>query len=195
LIVNGNQSAANGALTVNANAALGGSGIIGGRVNVSTGATIRPGNSAGNLSLNNGLTLAGTYQWELGALSTAGPGSYYDIITLTAGAADITGASLGLNLGSFTPSADSFWQTNQTWAGILNNTGSGTLTGAFTISTDQTSWVSLGSFSTTTPSGSNDVNLVWNAVPEPSSALVSIFLSGGLLCRRRRAESHLAEYP
>jgi fibronectin-binding autotransporter adhesin len=186
LLINGDQSTAHGTVTVEDGATLGGGGIIGGHVNVSTAGTISPGNSAGNLTLNNGLTLAGLYLWELGALSTANPGSNFDTITITTGNADITGAALGLNLGGFAPSAVPFWQTDQTWTAILNNTGTGTLDGAFTITTDQTAWASLGAFTTTTTSGSNDVNLVWTAVPEPgSSILVGGFGMLALLRRRR----------
>jgi hypothetical protein len=50
--------------------------------------------------------------------------------------------------------------------------------------TEDVSWSSLGSFTTTYTD--NDVNLVWSAVPEPNAAI----LVGGFgmiaLCRRRR---------
>ncbi|MEX1049153.1 MAG: autotransporter-associated beta strand repeat-containing protein [Akkermansiaceae bacterium] len=169
--------------TVKDTATLSGSGFVG-AVNVESGGIIAPGSSAGNLTVSNGLTIAGIYQWELATLSTASPGTNFDLITLTTGNADITGASLGLNLGSFAPTAIPFWQIDQTWAGILNNTGAGSLTGTF-AAINNTLWSSLGSFSTSYTG--NDVNLVWTAVPEPSS-----FLTGGLLVtagllRRRRA--------
>ena len=67
LLVNGNQSAATGAVTVSSNATLGGTGIIGGAVTVSVSGTIAPGTSIGRLTLNSNLTLnaLGTARFEL----------------------------------------------------------------------------------------------------------------------------------
>ncbi len=184
LFINGNNSTALGVVTVSSNSTLGGIGTVGGTVTVDSGGFIAPGVTAGNLTLNNGLDLNGTYTWDLAALSTANPGTDYDILTVTSGTIDITGATLGLNLGANSPTAIPFWQMNQTWAGILNNTGVGSLTGSF-AAINNTAWASLGNF-TTTYTG-NDVNLVWSAVPEPG------FFSriGGVgilaLLRRRRA--------
>ena len=182
LVINGNVSTST--TIVKANASLGGGGTTG-AVIVEAGGLITPGNSAGELTLSDGLTMEGMYQWEMAALSTAGPGTNFDRISITSGDADITGASLGLNLGSFAPSNITFWQNNQVWSGILNNIGSGSLTGTF-AAIDNTSWSALGAFSTTYTG--NDVNLVWTAVPEPRAALV-----GGLgllsLLRRRRYDA------
>jgi hypothetical protein len=144
---------------------------------------ISPGNSAGNLTLNNGLTLAGTYAWDLASLSTANPGSDFDIITIHAGDVDLTGASLGLNLGANAPSAVPFWSVDQTWMGILSHTGPGSLTGSF-AAIDNTPWSTLGAFSTSQTG--NDLNLVWTAIPEPGSlSLVSGLATLALLRRRR----------
>lgn len=181
LLINGNQSSATGDVSVAVGATLGGTGTIGGAMTVS--GTISPGNSAGNLTLNNGLTLDGDYLWELASLSTTSPGTNFDTITVTAGNVNITGASMSLNLGAFAPSAVPFWETDQTWAGILNNTGAGTLTGTF-AAIDNTSWSSLGSF-TTTYTG-NDVNLQWTAIPEPSSAILILGSCLALVLARRR---------
>jgi autotransporter-associated beta strand protein len=93
--------------TVKNTATLGGGGFVG-AVNVESGGIIAPGSSAGNLTVSNGLTIAGIYQWELAVLSTASPGTNFDRITLTTGNADITGAALDLELGSFTPTAIPF---------------------------------------------------------------------------------------
>jgi len=180
MVVNGSLAA--GATVVASGATLGGSGTLG-ALNVSTGGTLAPGNSPGNLTVTNGLTVAGIYSWDLAALSTANPGTNFDTVTITVGNVDITGAALSLNLGAFAPTNIPFWQVNQTWAGILNNTGTGTLTGSF-AAIGNIAWASLGGFTTTTTG--NDVNLVWTAIPEPGSALL-----GGLgmlaLLRRRRA--------
>jgi autotransporter-associated beta strand protein len=168
---------------------LAGSGSIAGGVNVSTLSTISPGAGVGNLTIYNGLVLGGTYQWQLGALSTANPGMDYDTLSVITGNADLTSASLGLNLGDYTPSSAPFWQTNRTWEGIIS-LGTGALTGGsgFSINTDQWSWASLGLFSTTTPEGSDQVNLVWTAIPEPNGTL--LVGGGALLCllRRRRTK-------
>ena len=224
-----------GTVAVSSEATLSGSGTIGGEVNVSTGGFLSPGNSPGNLTLNNGLTLSGSYSWDLSALSTANAGTEdsppatvsisvtpvndapvalaqststaedtvkaitlgapdvptlheagltgFDIITISGGSVDLTGATLGLNLGAFTPSADAFWQTSQTWNGILNNTGIGTRTGMF-AAIDNSSWSSLGTFNTTYTD--NDVNLVWTVVPEPGTALLAGSFGMIALLRRRR---------
>ncbi len=192
LLVNGDNSLATGAVNVSSTAALGGDGTLGGALTLAAGATLAPGAtsaSAGNLTAAAGVSLAGIYEWDLAAAATTGPGTNFDTLTITGGDADITGASLLLNLGGNSPTAVPFWQTDQTWSGIFNNTGLGSLTGAFTITNDQSSWSSLGSFTTTLSGGGNDVNLVWSAVPEPSN----LALVGGLgllgILRRRRDKS------
>jgi autotransporter-associated beta strand protein len=183
LVVNGNISTS----IVNVTAgAIGGTGTIGGALTVAAGTTLAPGNSAGNLTLGNGLTLAGSYAWELAALSTDGttPGANFDTVTVTAGSVDISGATLQLSLGAFAPSVNSFWQTDQTWTGIINNTGVGNLNGAF-AAIDNSAWSSLGAFSTTNTG--NDVNLVWTAIPEPASSTSAAFAGVLMLLYRRRA--------
>jgi autotransporter-associated beta strand protein len=185
LQVNNTTGSGTGSGSVSVSATLGGAGIIAGAVNVSTSGTISPGagGGVGNLTLQNGLTLGGIYQWQLGALSTANAGFDYDTLTLTVGDVNLTGSSLGLNLGDFQPSLNEFWQSDRTWSGILNHTGSGTLTGNF-AAIDNSSWSSLGTFSTTYTG--NDVNLVWTAVPEPDPALLVAGLGMVTLLRRRR---------
>ncbi len=182
LVVNGNISTS--VVTVSTGATIAGTGSLGGAVTVNSGAFVSPGNSTGNLTLGNGLNLDGSYVWELGALSTDGstPGANFDTITVNAGSVDITGALLQLSLGAFAPSSDEFWQTDQIWEGIVNNTGAGDLTGSF-ADIDNSAWSSLGSFSTA--NSDNDVNLVWTAIPEPSSSL-SIGVAGILMMLYRR---------
>jgi len=159
-----------GTVAINAGGTLGGSGVISGATTIASGATLSPGNSPGNLTFGDDLILAGTYKWELAGLSTADPGTNFDTITVTEGNVDITGASINLALEGFAPTNVSFWQTDQTWL-ILNNTGAGTLAGAF-ASIDNSAWAPLGAF--TTSSTGNDANLVWTAVPEPSTGMLLV---------------------
>ncbi|MFA6175246.1 MAG: autotransporter-associated beta strand repeat-containing protein [Phycisphaerae bacterium] len=192
LLINGSTSASS-VLTVNSGGTLGGGGTIGGATTVASGAILSPGNSPGNLTFSNGLTLAGGYKWELAALSTSNPGTDFDIITVTVGNVDITGASMNLTLGGFSPTNVAFWQATQTWTGILNNTGAGSLTGSF-AAIDNSSWASLGAF--TTNYVGNDVNLVWTAVPEPATwALLAFSLTTIMVFRRRPTSynSHIKE--
>ena len=184
LLINGNQSSASGNVTVISGAILGGNGTIGGAATINAGATLSPGNSPGNLTFSNGLTLAGAYKWELAALSTSGPGTNFDLITVTAGDVNITGASMNLTLGVNAPSSNVFWTSNQTWTGIVNNTGGGSLIGSF-AAIDNSSWSAYGAFSTANVG--NDVNLVWTAVPEPATWVLAFSgLSFVLVVRRLR---------
>jgi autotransporter-associated beta strand protein len=59
LRVNGNQSAATGAVTAAGGATLGGTGTIGGPVTFSAGATVDPGASVGTLTVANDVTING----------------------------------------------------------------------------------------------------------------------------------------
>ncbi|MEI6818357.1 MAG: autotransporter-associated beta strand repeat-containing protein [Verrucomicrobiota bacterium] len=184
LVVNGSISTS--VLTVvNEGGALGGSGSTG-SLTVNAGAVITPGNSPGNLQVDGDFTLHGEYMWELAALSTANPGTNYDTVTINLGNADITGASLNLSLGAYAPSDIAFWQTDQVWEGIINNVGTGTLTGFF-ASINNRSWSSLGYFSTVNIG--NDVNLVWTVIPETHTALLGSLGMLVLLGRRSRDKS------
>jgi autotransporter-associated beta strand protein len=180
LVINGNISTST-LTTVQSGASLGGTGTVG-ALTIDAGGTLAPGNSAGNMNIAGNLTLAGTFAWELAALSTANPGSDFDTLTVITGSVDLTGAIIALNLGLNTPSAIPFWQTDQTWSGILNNSGAGTLIGAFSP-INNSAWATLGAFSTTYTG--NDANLVWTAVPEPRAALLGSLGLLALLCRRR----------
>ncbi len=164
---------------------LGGSGTIHGATLIQSGGILAPGNSPGTLTFGNGLTLAGTYLWELGGLSTEGVGTNFDQIRVTGGAVDLTGASLSLSLGDFAPSADAFWTSNRSWA-ILDATGASSVAGTFAITNDQSVWSEWGSFSTVTTS--TGVDLQWSAIPEPSAfaGLAGLGALGFAALRRRR---------
>jgi len=75
LLINGDQSAATGLTTVAATATLGGTGIIGGSVDMSAGGTLAPGRGgAGTLTILGGLTLSpgSTLAYEFGAANSVG---------------------------------------------------------------------------------------------------------------------------
>lgn len=93
LIVNG--SLAGGAVTIDPGATLGGNGAIGGTVNITAGATVAPGTSAGDLTVGSTI-LTGTYQCEI-------DGTNADTLVVN-GDLDLTGGTLNIaTLGGGTP--------------------------------------------------------------------------------------------
>jgi autotransporter-associated beta strand protein len=70
LRINGNQIAANGAVTVNNGGTLGGTGVVGGNITANAGSTIAPGVSIGTLTTAGPVNLAGTLAVELDAATS-----------------------------------------------------------------------------------------------------------------------------
>jgi autotransporter-associated beta strand protein len=70
LRINGNQIAANGAVTVNNGGTLGGTGVVGGNITANAGSSIAPGVSIGTLTTAGPVNLAGTLAVELDAASS-----------------------------------------------------------------------------------------------------------------------------
>ena len=83
LRINGDQSAATGLVHISSGATLGGSGIIGGTVNVVNGGTLAPGNSPGTLTINGDLLLASgsILDFELGEADVVG-GPLNDLVNV-----------------------------------------------------------------------------------------------------------------
>ena len=83
LLVNGDQSAATGLTTVVSGATLGGIGTIGGSVAMQDGAILAPGESAGTLTINGNLSLAGgtILNYEFGQADVAG-GPLNDLVNV-----------------------------------------------------------------------------------------------------------------
>jgi len=168
-----------------------GTGSIGGTLKL-TG-TVSPGNSPGILNNTGTLTFdAGSiYNWELASLTTNVAGTNYDLIANTGSITLNSGALINLVFGTnMAPNqGDSFWNSNQSWT-VISNAGSGTITGtALGINGGNTSWSSVGSFSTSIVS--NELVLNWNAasaVPEPSTyaAIAGVLALGGVMWHRRR---------
>ncbi len=83
LLVNGDQSAATGAITVLSGATLGGTGTIGGNVAMLDGAILAPGESAGTLTINGNLSLVGgtILSYEFGQADFVG-GALNDLVNV-----------------------------------------------------------------------------------------------------------------
>jgi autotransporter-associated beta strand protein len=188
LNINGQKTGA-GAVTVNNTGVLGGTGSVAGVSTVASGGKISPGLSPGNLTLTGGLNMvAGSYEWELAALTETGPGVNYDELTLDGGASVLGGTSqveLAF-LNAVNPNvADPFWTTAHQWQ--IVDLMSGTLTGNFGSVANAN--FATGTFSLSGGNG-GDIFLNFSPAPEPSSiALVGGSLVGLLIWRRRRSRS------
>jgi len=162
LLVNGNQSAATGAVTVNNGATLGGSGIIGGSVTVNGGGTLAPGNSTGILTTG-ALSLTSNSNFVL-ELNNNVPGTGYDQV--------IVNGSVTLGLGNIVVVAGGGLTLGEKFYVVLND-GSDAVNGTF----NQGSTVTSGGYTFTinySDNGDggqvgNDVSLTVAAVPEPET--------------------------
>jgi len=83
LLINGDQSAATGLTSIASGATLGGSGIVGGNVNVANGGILAPGNSPGTMTINGNLSLASgsVLNFEFGQADVAG-GPLNDLVNV-----------------------------------------------------------------------------------------------------------------
>lgn len=198
LLVNGTMTAGGGAITVATAAAIGGTGVINRDVSVGLLASISPGQQTGpgDLTVNGNLTLQtnSVYYWKLTSDTTAGPGTNWDRISMTSG--DLTIQAGALLIPAFTgtttgPTNNAFWTTDHTWDNIINLTGTATnSSGAAVFTIDNSTWASLGAFSTLPATTGSGVRLVWTAVPipEPLHVMALCAASAGAFgwYRRRR---------
>jgi hypothetical protein len=201
LVVDGSLAAASPLVVANGGT-LGGSGSIGGTLTVQGGGTLSPGSSPGTLSsLGQTWMDGGNLNWQIhDANGAAGVG--YDTLAIT-GTLDLTGLTgapdFQINLWSlasvvpdadgnainFNPNLDYTWTLATASGGILgfdagnfavntaaNNGTAGfanPLNGSFAVEVDGTA-----------------LNLVYAAIPEPSTALVLLFGLAVLGWARRR---------
>jgi fibronectin-binding autotransporter adhesin len=163
LLVDGNQSAATGAVTVNGDTALGGSGIIGGSVTVF--GTLGPGhlgNSTGILTTGSlSLTSNSTFLLDL---NNTVPGTGYDQV--------IVNGTVTLNLGNIVVKTSGGLTLGEKFYVVLNDSNDA-VTGSFTQGTTVTSGVYKFTinYSDNGDGGQvgNDISLTVAAVPEPST--------------------------
>ena len=190
-----------GEVTVMDGAGLGGSGTIGGNTTIQSGGTLSPGNSAGIMTYNSGLTLStgSTFNWELVADSAVGRGMNFDGIDVTGGTLTVeSGVDFNLvfnDTGSTVDFTTSFWDNDQSWLVFDNAIAPNVISGSFfnlgSISADPN-----GAFlSAVNPNGvfsfsqsGNDIYLNYAVVvPEPSTAgVLALFFSSWLTFFRRR---------
>jgi autotransporter-associated beta strand protein len=183
LIVNGNQSAASGILTVSSGATLGGSGTIGGATTIS--GILAPGNSIGTLTVANDVTWNSGNNWvfELGAAGpTIGSPGASDLLAITGGNDFFKGTGAA---GSFTfdfaGTGDAGWYKLVDWAG-----------GTTTFAANDFVGVNLGSVYSSEFT-IQDNALYVNVVPEPSTYALLAVAAAGLgihVVRRRRGSRH-----
>jgi autotransporter-associated beta strand protein len=174
LVINGDQSAATGAVSIASGATLGGSGTIGGAMNV-TG-ILAPGNSIGTLTVTNDVT------WVGAASASSATDWQFELGLGTADLLDITGISSDFLMDD---SLGSIFRFDFLNTGITNDT--------YTL----VSWDNITDFSdldftyTNLASGKTGSfaivgsSLQFTVVPEPGSMLLGL-LGSGLLLRRRR---------
>ena len=96
LLINGNQSAANGAVTVAAGARIGGSGTIGGAITVN--GILSPGNSPGVLTVAS--VVLGGSSTSVFEINGAARGTQYDGVSIIADSGLTYGGALSLSFGN-----------------------------------------------------------------------------------------------
>jgi autotransporter-associated beta strand protein len=194
LLVNGNNSAATGAVTVAAGATLGGTGTIGGLTTID--GVHAPGASPGIQTFTSGVTYNGgmALEWELNSNTDAGRGVNFDGVDVTGGVLTIAaGATSNLifnSAGSTVDWTDPFWETDHSWL-VFDNANAPSLASAAIFDTIT---VSVDSLNQPFPGESeiglfewalvdNDVYLNFTsaaAVPEPASLVVWTLIALGL---------------
>ncbi len=181
LVVNGNL-AAGGNVTISSLGTLGGTGTVSRLVDVKSGGTIAPGNSAGKLTVGSVILEANSnLSMELNGTATAG--TDYDQLSVsdnTAGSVNLTGSNLIVTLGFSTVLGDQFT--------IIDNAGPGAVIGQFaTGSIVDTTYNGITyEFGISYAGGDGNDVVLTTTLPEPASLSLIGLGATGLLARRRR---------
>lgn len=183
LLVNGDNSAATGAVSVASGATLGGGGTIGGATTAAAGSFLSAGSAggaAGTLAFNGTLDVSGLAAGTGGLLFDLGTTAASDKIILSAGALSIGASALNFNdfsftaLGGFGAGTYTLVDTSTSIVGTLG----ASLTGTIGSYTGVLSLANAG----------QDIVLTVTAIPEPST--YATLLGGAMMLatvlRRRR---------
>ena len=191
LLVNGDNSAATGAVTV-AGGSLGGTGSLGGAITLGTGGTIIPGAGMGTLTGTQSVSLAdgSTYGYEINSASVTADLLRVGTDLNLSGTVALTLTDLSASTPITPGTVLSLVNYGGSWnGGLLTFSGTALADGdqfGFGVNQFQIDYNSTTQGSNvTTPIGANYVNLV--AVPEPTitvAALASLGLAGLMLRRR-----------
>jgi autotransporter-associated beta strand protein len=180
LVINGAQVDATGNVLVSGSTSrLEGTGTVGAKTTTITdGGTLAAGLTFNGTGVSSDLVFASNsiFEWDISAT-----GNYS--LTNVEGNLSGTGAIFRILLNDF---EDAFWDSDHSWTltdifAPASITPGSTFATIFTgLETNQTSMGGGRGFAI------SGTTLTWAAVPEPTSALVSLLLAGGLLRRRRR---------
>lgn len=193
LLVNGDQSAATGNVTVNSGATLGGGGTIGGATTVADGGVLTPGAAVGSsmavLTFANGLTLGGDATSTVLEIAGASRGVSYDAITIGAGKSLVYDGVLTLNITSVLDGGtyDLFHFTGGLNAGGFDSLvfSGGVYSGTFVEITNGVWQATSGLQTLTFTEASGDLLVV----PEPSTyVLLALGLTAIVVLRRRKSQ-------
>ncbi len=180
LLINGNQAAATGVVTVNVGATLGGNGTVGGATTIE--GALKPGNSEGLLTFSSSLTLKASSVITLEIGSDALRGNTYDAVNvgglLTYGG-DLVLSVSGLHLDG---SWNLFEFADENWAGAFQSV---TLIGSYTGSLSLTGFVWTGFVGDQEWTFDQSTGIL--SVPEPSNwAMVGLGAVALSLSLRRK---------
>ena len=184
LLINGNQSAANGAIAVAAGATIGGSGTTGGVVTVD--GILSPGNSPGVFTAAS--VILGGSSTSLFEINGAARGTQYDGVDVTTESGLTYGGALSLSFGNASAfgatTFDLFSFTGTPSGNFTSVTSTGFYAGTWSLASGIWSLESGGQTLSFTPSTGDLVV----AVPEPSTSCMALagLACGGYAVWRRR---------
>jgi autotransporter-associated beta strand protein len=163
---------------------------FGSTIAIQNGAILAPGDAAtagtatvtGTSTFNNG----SIFSWDIDDVGTG----YDKLVTSNVLGEATAGDAVFRIVASDALVTQNFWNTTKTWSDIFTTDGTSAIADWATLFGNTVSVVN-SSFNPITTAGYGSFSitgstLTWTAVPEPTSALVGLLLTAGLLRRRRQ---------